>query len=323
MVRFGTLFFGGQIARGLVQIGLATFVIYAIVCQASRSADSQTLLSYVTAEIRERDNKITEFCKMNARFTKCVSIKYFPNDVISPHKSGVLSIGLAERGINTTTGNGLYLSGTKRKFNLAIKEMPCCPIFVCRASKTELQIHCAGFSTIFDPRRYGPNSDSLLIVESIQHYLSMFHLVSLTGGFGKTLRSFDRFIGGDNQVPSRNRQTRVSVGAFVGSLNQGIGLSGGRFHFVQLAAHKVELPAEDERADYPRERDNGGQSDHPSVTSVNSIYKRLVGVGCLLAGYWLMWLGVARLYRKRVIWGTVFVLGSAVLALQAIPLLFL
>jgi hypothetical protein len=93
-------------------------------------------------------------------------------------------------------------------------------------------------------------------------------------------------------------------------------------HLVQLSLHDSQLPTENNRTDYPRKRDRGGQADHPAIASINTINKRFFGYGLIAAGYSVMVWGGASPYRCRYWRGWLLFGGSALLAFHAIALIF-
>jgi hypothetical protein len=106
----------------------------------------------------------------------------------------------------------------------------------------------------------------------------------------------------------------------------------GLLHFIELALHDRQLPAENPGADYAGGSYNAGQEDHPSVAPINAIYKRLGGYACILFVFIFCIIGMMFLMahdrwsrlssRASLLIGAIFMTVSAALAGQGIALIF-
>ena len=104
------------------------------------------------------------------------------------------------------------------------------------------------------------------------------------------------------------------------------------FHFIQLSLHHGQLPAENYGTDDAGRSDYGSQNDHPPIASINSIYKRLIGYGCLGSVFVFCYFGMLFLIchdrwprlnnRISLTLGVMFFLISIAFAGQGIALVF-
>jgi hypothetical protein len=106
----------------------------------------------------------------------------------------------------------------------------------------------------------------------------------------------------------------------------------GLLHFIELALHDRQLPAENHGADYAGGSYNAGQEDHPSVAAINAIYKRLGGYACILFVFIFCIIGMMFLMahdrwsrlssRASLLIGSIFMAASVALAGKGIALIF-
>ena len=68
-------------------------------------------------------------------------------------------------------------------------------------------------------------------------------------------------------------------------------------HLIQLALHDAQLPSKYDGADDAAGRNYSSQADHPAVATIDPIYKRLIGYGCLALVFLCTWLGMMLLIR--------------------------
>jgi hypothetical protein len=102
-------------------------------------------------------------------------------------------------------------------------------------------------------------------------------------------------------------------------------------HFMQLPLHDRQLPAKNNGADYASGGDGGGQAYHPTVASIYSVYKRLIGYFSLIFVFLTMYGGIYLLFnfdrwllgkRNTVLLGGVLVIAAIGIACQGVPLIF-